>query len=103
VEDNCEAIDSILRAGEKGEVYNIAGDNERKNVEVAKLVAKNLGRGEQLIAHVKDRPGHDWRYSLNADKARALGWFPRTGFEEGLGRTVTWYEDNRWWWQEVTT
>lgn len=101
VEDNCSGIDTVFRKGSLGEVYNIGGGNEKPNIEVVKLIIKQLGKPESLIAFVKDRPGHDLRYSLNSDKTRALGWRPAHSFEEAMKKTIGWYMDNEWWWQPL--
>ncbi|HEC88431.1 MAG TPA: NAD-dependent epimerase/dehydratase family protein, partial [Thermoplasmata archaeon] len=101
VMDNCEAIDLVRRKGRKGEIYNIAGNEERRNIDVAKLILKYLNKPESLINFVKDRPGHDFRYSLNIDKIKSLGWKPEFTFEEGLKRTVEWYVNNKWWWEKL--
>ncbi|MGC8977687.1 MAG: metallopeptidase TldD-related protein, partial [Candidatus Ratteibacteria bacterium] len=89
VEDNCEAIDLVLHKGKKGEVYNIAGKQELKNIEVVKMILKLMNKPESLIEFVKDRPGHDLRYSLDISKIEKLGWKPKTKFEEGIKKTPT--------------
>ena len=99
--DNCEAIGLIAQKGEAGEVYNVASGNEYTNLEVAKNILKNLGKSEDLISFVPDRPGHDRRYSLDATKIQKLGWNPRFRFAEGLKRTVSWYVKNNWWWRTL--
>jgi len=99
--DNCEAIGLIAQKGEAGEVYNVASGNEYTNLEVAKNILKNLGKSEDLISFVPDRPGHDRRYSLDATKIQKLGWNPRFRFTEGLKRTVSWYVKNNWWWRTL--
>jgi dTDP-glucose 4,6-dehydratase len=101
VEDNCAGIDTVFRKGTLGEVYNIGGGNEKPNIEVVKLILKQLGKPESLITFVKDRPGHDLRYSLNSDKARALGWRPLHTFEDAMKKTVDWYVGNEWWWRPL--
>lgn len=101
VEDNCAGIDIVFRKGSLGEVYNIGGGNEKPNIEVVKLILKQLGKPESLITFVRDRPGHDLRYSLNSDKTRALGWRPAHSFEEAMKKTIGWYMDNEWWWQPL--
>lgn len=101
VKDNCEGIDLILHKGELGEIYNIGGDQERQNIEVAKLIIKYTDRSPELIRPVSDRKGHDRRYSLNCDKIKELGWNPGTQFEQGLQETVKWYRDNEWWWKKI--
>jgi len=101
VEDNCQAIDIVMQKGEPGEIYNIGGGNERKNIETCKLILREIGKGEELISFVKDRPGHDRRYSVSSDKIKKLGWQPRTSFEEGLSKTIKWYIENRKWWEKI--
>ncbi len=101
VEDNCSGIDMILRKGETGEIYNIAGESERQNIEITKLILKELGKSEDLIESVKDRPGHDRRYSLDCSKLKKLGWKPLIKLEDGLCRTVRWYQENREWWEKI--
>jgi len=98
VGDNCRAIDIVLRKGKVGEIYNIGGSEERRNIEVVKLILKKLGKPESLIRFVQDRPGHDWRYALDISKIkRELGWQPTYCFEQGLKQTITWYVDNLDW------
>ena len=101
VEDNCAAIDAVLREGELGEVYNIGGGNEVPNLALTRRILELLGRGEDLIRYVVDRPGHDRRYSIDCAKVRALGWEPAVDFEDGLERTVAWYRDNPEWWRRL--
>jgi dTDP-glucose 4,6-dehydratase len=101
VEDNCRGIDIVLRKGEIGEIYNVAGENEKENVEITKLILKELGKSEDLIEFVKDRPGHDRRYSIDCSKLKKLGYSPQVGFEEGITRTVKWYLDNQPWWKNI--
>jgi dTDP-glucose 4,6-dehydratase len=99
--DNCEAIDLVMRKGKAGEIYNIAANEEKTNIEVAKLVLTLLNKPEALIKFVEDRPGHDRRYSLNTAKIRSLGWIPKYNFEDGLRKTIKWYLDNKWWWKPL--
>ena len=102
VEDHCSAIDLIIRKGRAGEVYNIGGHNEKTNLEVVKTILKELGKGEDLITFVKDRPGHDRRYAINPAKIhREVGWLPQTSFAEGIKKTIKWYLDNEDWWQRI--
>lgn len=101
VEDNCAGIDTVFRKGSLGEVYNIGGGNEKPNLDVVRLILRQLGRPESLVTFVKDRPGHDLRYSLNSDKIRALGWKPSYTFEEAMKKTIDWYVGNEWWWKPL--
>ncbi|SEH11503.1 dTDP-glucose 4,6-dehydratase [Thermoleophilum album] len=102
VEDFCRAIDLALREGRPGEAYNVGGPDECENLEVVRRVLELTGRDESLIEHVRDRPGHDRRYSLSSQKIREeLGWEPQVRFDEGIARTVAWYRDNRWWWEPI--
>ncbi len=101
VEDNCRAIELVGREGTVGEAYNIGAGEEHPNIEIARKIVALTGADESLLAFVSDRPGHDWRYSLDARKIRALGWRPRVDFDEGLERTVRWYERNALWWKPV--
>jgi dTDP-glucose 4,6-dehydratase len=101
VQDHCEAIDLVLRRGVPGEVYNISAACEKPNIEVARLILEILGKGDDLITYVRDRPGHDRRYSIDSTKLRALGWQPEVDFEAGLEETVAWYADNRSWWGKI--
>ncbi|MBA7510301.1 dTDP-glucose 4,6-dehydratase [subsurface metagenome] len=100
--DNCEAIDLILHKGKEGEIYNIGGGKELRNIDLTRMVLKVLGKPESLIQPVKDRPGHDRRYSLDCSKIeRELGWTPGFDFEKALQETVKWYVDNQWWWKKL--
>ena len=102
VEDHCSAIDLIIRKGKIGEVYNIGGHNERTNLEVVKTIIKELGKSEDLIEFVTDRPGHDRRYAIDPTKIHnELGWLPATPFDEGIKKTIAWYLDNREWWENI--
>jgi dTDP-glucose 4,6-dehydratase len=101
VEDNCEAIDTALHDGKAGEVYNVAGGQELENLQVVQTILKLAGKPESLIEFVKDRLGHDVRYSINADKLSALGWKPRTKFEAGINQTLRWYAANAEWWKPI--
>jgi len=96
--DNCEAIDLVLRKGKSGEIYNVGAGNEKMNLELANLILKELGKPRSLIKFVKDRPGHDLRYSLNCEKIGKLGWRAKTGFGAGIRRTIKWYKENERWW-----
>jgi len=102
VEDNCQAIDLILEKGKPGEAYNIGGKCEKHNIEVVREVLKVMGKSEEMIEFVPDRPGHDFRYALdNAKIESELGWNPATSFEEGIRRTVEWYTNNPHWWKPL--
>jgi dTDP-glucose 4,6-dehydratase len=101
VEDHCAGIETVLREGAPGEVYNIGGDDERENVEIVGHILRLTGADESLIRHVEDRAGHDRRYSLDTSKLRGLGWAPRKPFEEGIAETVAWYLANRSWWGPI--
>ncbi len=101
VRDHCRAVLFLLEHGEPGEVYNVAGGNERQNIELTRFVLAILGKPEGLIRRVPDRVGHDRRYSLDAGKLRSLGWAPQVLFEEGIKETVRWYVDNEAWWKPI--
>ena len=102
VEDHCRAIDLVLRKGRPGQVYNIGGSNEYTNLQIVQMILSILGKPMDLIQFVPDRPGHDRRYAMDADKiSRELGWLPATGFEEGRRQTVDWYRQNEFWWREL--
>src|SRR3954451_22761643 len=101
VEDCCTAVDAVLAKGEPGNVYNVGGPDELPNLEVVKRILALTDRDESLITHVKDRPGHDRRYSLSAARLEALGWRAEVSFDEGIERTVTWYRDHPWWWEPI--
>jgi len=102
VEDHCQAIDLVLHNGRDGEVYNVGGNNERTNIEIVKTILKALDKPESLIKYVKDRPGHDRRYAIDATKLRTeLGWTPKYTFETGIKQTIQWYLDNKDWWENI--
>ena len=102
VEDHCKAIDLILEHGRVGEVYNIGGHNEMKNIEIVKLILEYLGKSENLITYVTDRKGHDRRYAIDPAKIHGeLGWLPETMFADGIKKTIQWYLDNRPWWEPI--
>jgi dTDP-glucose 4,6-dehydratase len=102
VEDFCRAIHTVLLRGRPGEAYNVGGPDECENLLVVKRILELTGRDESLIEHVRDRPGHDRRYSLSSEKLRSeLGWEPQIRFDEGLERTVEWYRANEWWWAPI--
>ena len=102
VEDHCKAIDLIIHNGRVGEVYNVGGHNEKQNIEIVKIICKELGKPESLITHVGDRKGHDMRYAIDPTKIHnELGWLPETKFEDGIKKTIQWYLDNRDWWETI--
>lgn len=102
VEDHCQAIDLVLHKGRDGEVYNVGGNNERTNIDIVKTILKQLDKPESLIKFVKDRPGHDRRYAIDATKLRTeLGWEPKYTFETGIKQTIDWYLNNQEWWQNI--
>jgi len=104
VQDHCRAIDLVLAKGKPGEIYNISSGNELVNIEIVKKILTLLGKKEDLVTHVGDRPGHDVRYSLNSSKLRsALGWKPKFTFTKALETTVNWYKDNEKWWKPLAT
>lgn len=102
VYDHCSAIDLVLHEGKIGEIYNIGGNNEKKNIEIVKLILQNLNKPESLIEFVKDRLGHDRRYAIDSAKIQnELGWTPKYTFETGIAETIKWYLDNREWWERI--
>lgn len=104
VEDHCRAIDLILQKGRIGEVYNIGGHNEMRNIDIVRLICQVLGKPESLITHVADRKGHDMRYAIDPAKIhRELGCLPETSFADGIRKTIQWYLDNRDWWETIVS
>ena len=110
VDDHCKAIDMVLRSGLPGETYNIGGHNERTNIDIVKTIIKHINEaaddavGEHLIKHVQDRKGHDRRYGIDPEKIKTeLGWYPETGFDEGIKLTIDWYLNNRDWINEIVS
>ena len=101
VEDNCAAIDMAFKRGKTGQIYNIAAGNEKTNLEVVRFILEELSKPQSLITFVKDRRGHDRRYSLNTTKMGDLGWKTAFGFEDALRRTIDWYLRNEWWWRSL--
>jgi len=102
VEDHCEAIDLIIHKGRVGEVYNIGRHNEMKNIDIVKIICKELGKPESLITYVTDRKGHDMRYAIDPSKIhRELGWLPETEFADGIKKTIQWYLENKEWWEKL--
>lgn len=104
VEDHCRAVDLILQKGRIGEVYNIGGHNEMHNIDIVKLILKELGKPESLITYVADRKGHDRRYAIDPTKIhRELGWLPETSFAVGIKKTIRWYIENQDWWKDIVS
>ncbi|MGD0081496.1 MAG: dTDP-glucose 4,6-dehydratase [Methanoregula sp.] len=99
--DHCRAVEFLLERGVPGEVYNIGGGNERTNLEITEKILQLLNQDETMIQYVTDRPGHDFRYSLDCSKLRKMGWTPRYSFNDALGETVEWYSRNEWWWRPL--
>ncbi|MCR5332173.1 MAG: dTDP-glucose 4,6-dehydratase [Lachnospiraceae bacterium] len=104
VDDHCRAIDMIIRNGADGCVYNVGGHNEMRNIDIVKLILKELDKPESLITFVTDRKGHDMRYAIDSSKITGeLGWKPETMFKDGIRSTIRWYLDNRSWWEKIIT
>ena len=104
VKDHCTAIYTVLEKGKIGEVYNIGGNNEKANIEIVKLIINTIGKSEDLIEYVKDRPGHDRRYAIDNTKITSqLGWEPSYTFEQGISETIKWYLDNEAWLSKITS
>ncbi len=102
VEDHCKAIDRIVHDGKVGEVYNIGGHNEMRNIDIVKIILKELGKPESLITYVADRKGHDMRYAIDPSKIhKELGWLPETKFADGIKKTIQWYLDHQEWWKTI--
>lgn len=102
VEDHCRAIDLIIHNGRIGEVYNVGGHNEMANIDIVKIILKELNKPESLIKYVADRKGHDMRYAIDPTKIHnELGWLPETKFADGIKKTIKWYLDNKKWWQDI--
>jgi len=102
VEDHCEAIDSIIQKGKIGETYCVGGNSEKPNIEITKKIIELMGKSEDSIEYVKDRPGHDRRYAIDFSKIKnELGWTPKVSFEEGLQKTIDWYKNNESWWKNI--
>jgi dTDP-glucose 4,6-dehydratase len=100
--DHCKGIDTVLRKGKVGEVYNLGGNSEKNNIDVVKKIVQITGASSDLISYVTDRKGHDWRYAIDCGKIKAeLGWEPQIGFEEGIKDTVKWYMENKEWWKPL--
>lgn len=103
VDDHARGVDVVLHKGKSGEAYNIAGENQRFNIDVTKRILELLGKDENLIKHVPDREGHDRRYAMTCEKARALGWKREYDFDTGIEATVDWFVNNEWWWRKIKT
>ena len=104
VEDHCKAIDLVVNNGRIGEVYNIGGHNEMRNIDIVKLICKELDKPESLITYVADRKGHDLRYAIDPTKIHnELGWLPETKFADGIVKTIDWYLNNREWWETIVS
>ncbi len=104
VEDHCRAIDLILQKGQTGRVYNIGGHNEMRNIDIVRLICRELGKPESLITYVTDRKGHDMRYAIDPARIHGeLGWLPETKFADGIKKTIRWYLDHQDWWREIVS
>ena len=101
VMDNCEGVEMVMERGKDGGVYNLGAGNEKTNLEITKTILVKLGKPDSLITFVEDRKGHDKRYALDTARITKLGWSPRHTFEEAMEKTVTWYKENRWWWEKL--
>jgi len=101
VEDHCDGVDFVCQNGRLGEVYNIGGGNEKTNLEITERILKKLEKPQSLMTYVKDRLGHDRRYSVDCSKIADLGWKPKHNFEEALDKTITWFMENHWWWKKL--
>jgi len=102
VEDHCRAIDSIIHKGKIGETYCVGGDGEKTNIDIAKTILKLMGKSEDMIEYVEDRKGHDRRYAINFSKIKnELGWMPKISFEDGIKKTIQWFEENKSWWKNI--
>ncbi|MBU0732172.1 dTDP-glucose 4,6-dehydratase [Patescibacteria group bacterium] len=102
VEDHCEAIDVIVKKGKIGETYCVGGEEEKNNMTITKTILKKMGKGDDSIEYVKDRPGHDLRYAIDISRIKdELGWEPKISFEEGVDNTIAWYKENELWWKNI--
>lgn len=101
VEDHCSGIDCALRKGDPGQIYNVSSGHERPNLVLTKRILELLGKGDELIERVADRPGHDWRYSIDSSKLHGLGWELSMPWDDGIAATVKWYQENEWWWRPI--
>ena len=103
VDDHCDAVLSSLLDGKSGQTYNISGNNEIDNITIVKMILDVMGKSEDLIEHVEDRPGHDFRYSMNSSKiSRELNWKPKISFKEGIKKTVEWYLNHEELWKDLS-
>ena len=103
VRDHCDAIEFLVQKGTIGQVYNVGAGNERMNIEITDLILEKLNKPESLKTYVKDRLGHDRRYSVDTSKIHKLGWKPKHKFEDAIEFTIKWYTENRWWWEKLKT
>lgn len=101
VDDNCMGIDAVYSQGTSGEIYNIGAGNEKTNLEIAKIILHILNKKEDRITFIRDRAGHDFRYSIASEKIRSLGWHPSYSFDDGIKKTIEWYVQNDWWWKPL--
>jgi len=101
VKDNCDAVIKVMEKGKKGETYNVGGGNEKSNLFITDFILNELGKEKDSIEFVEDRKGHDWRYALNCDKIKKLGFIPEHSFEQALKETIKWYKNNSWWWKPL--
>ena len=101
VDDHCRALDLLIASGANGETYNVGGGNEVRNVDLTHAILEAVGRPRTLVQPVKDRLGHDRRYSLDSTKVRKMGWTPSVPFADGLRATIDWYKANEWWWRPI--
>lgn len=101
VNDHCRAVEFLLDHGVPGDVYNIGSGHEKTNLEITDKILNLLDKDKSMVEYVTDRPGHDFRYSLDSSKLRKMGWKPRYSFDDALEETVTWYHENEWWWQPL--
>ncbi len=102
VEDHSSAIDLIIHKGRVGEIYNVGGHNEKRNIDIVRLICKELGKSDSLIEYVADRKGHDKRYAIDSDKIyMELGWIAKTKFDDGIKKTIKWYIENKKWWESI--
>ena len=99
--DHCRAVEFLLERGNHGEIYNIGGGNEKTNLEITHKILDLLSMDDAMIKYVTDRPGHDFRYSLDCSKILSMGWKPWYSFDEALDATISWYKQNEWWWRPL--